>query len=103
MMKDQRPHRLDINTLDYCQHKRLYCRLKGETIHKSDVDCGTNPETMRSNYLDIYEGVYAEVVCTKRCLFQEKVTLWGKLLDGTECQMLLNTGASKSYMSTSYF
>ena len=27
----------------------------------------------------------------------------GKLLDGTECQMLLDTGASKSFMSKSYY
>ena len=26
-----------------------------------------------------------------------------KLLDGTECQILLDTGASKSYMSKSYY
>ena len=27
----------------------------------------------------------------------------GKLLDGTECQILLGTGATKSYMSKSYY
>ena len=27
----------------------------------------------------------------------------GKLLDGTECQILLDTGATKSYMSKSYY
>ena len=27
----------------------------------------------------------------------------GKLLDGTECQILLNTGATKFYMSKSYY
>ena len=27
----------------------------------------------------------------------------GKLLDGTECQILLDTGANKSYMSKSYY
>ena len=27
----------------------------------------------------------------------------GKLLDGTECQTLLDTGASKSFMSKSYY
>ena len=27
----------------------------------------------------------------------------GKLLDGTECQMLLDTGVSKSFMSKSYY
>ena len=27
----------------------------------------------------------------------------GKLLDGTECQLLLDTGVSKSFMSESYY
>ena len=27
----------------------------------------------------------------------------GKLLDGTECQILLDKGATKSYMSKSYY
>ena len=27
----------------------------------------------------------------------------GKLLDGTKCQILLDTGATKSYMSKSYY
>ena len=27
----------------------------------------------------------------------------GKLLDGTECQILLDTGASKSFMSKSHY
>ena len=27
----------------------------------------------------------------------------GKLLDGTECQLLLDTGASKSFMSKSFY
>ena len=28
--KSKTPHKLDINTLDYCQDKELYCKLKGE-------------------------------------------------------------------------
>ena len=31
-----------------------------------DVDFGNNPGIMRSNYLDIYEGVHADIVCTNR-------------------------------------
>ena len=27
----------------------------------------------------------------------------GKLVDGTECQILIDTGASKSFMSKSYY
>ena len=78
-------------------------------------------------YLDIYEGLQSEILSTSR--FDENSDLSttylgrvdttraskikveemfpkseqgftvGKLLDGTECQMLLDTGASKSFMS----
>ena len=130
-MQNQTPHKLDINTLDYCQHKELYYKLKGEKNHTLDVDFGINPETMKSNYLDMYEGVHVDVLYTNR--FQENSDLsttylgqtkmiretgikveekipiigqgftLGKLLDGIACQILLHTGASKSYMSKSYY
>ena len=69
MQHDERsetPHSLDINTLDYHQYKRLYNNLKGKESHMLDVDFGSNPETMKSNYLDMYEGVYTDVVYTNR-------------------------------------
>ena len=28
--KPKIPHKLDLNTLDYCQHKEIYCKLKEE-------------------------------------------------------------------------
>ena len=123
--------KLDPNTLDYHQHKELYCKLKGEKSETLEVDFGINPEMLKSNYLDMYEGVHAEMVYTNRFdensdlstayLGQTKMTreirikaeekffitgqgfTLGKLLDSTECQILLDTGASKSYMSNSYY
>ena len=86
---------------------------------------------MRSNYLDMYDGVHAEVVYTNK--FDESSNLsttylgktkmtretgiqaeekfpisgqgytLGKLLDNMDCQILLDTGASKSYMSKSFY
>ena len=79
----------------------------------------------------MYEGVYAEVISTDR--FDEYTDLSttyfgqvdmarstevkaeqsfpmttrgytkGQLLDGTDCEILLDTDVSKSYMSKSYF
>ena len=123
--------KLDINTLDCHQHKELYCKLKGEKSETLEVDFGTNPETLKSNYLDMYERVHTEMVYTNRFdensdlsttyLGQTKLTrearireeekfsitgqgfTLGKLLECTECQILLDTGASKSYMSKSYY
>ena len=86
---------------------------------------------MKSNYLDMYEGVHVDVVYMNRFdensdlsttyLGQTKMTretkikaeekfpitgqgyTLGKLLDGTDCQILLDMGASKSYMSKAYY
>ena len=105
--------------------------MKGEESHTLDVDFGSNPETMKSNYLDMYEGVHADTVYTNRFdenadlsttyLGQTKLTRetrikaekrflitgqgypLGKLLYGTECQILSDTGTSKSYMSKAYY
>ena len=81
--------------------------------------------------MDVYDDIYAEVVTISR--FDENVDLsmtylgridmkreevmkaeesfpiseqgfvMGKLMNGKECQMLLDTGASKLYMSKSYY
>ena len=37
-------HDLDVKTLDYHQHNRLYHSLKGEESQTLDVDFGSNPE-----------------------------------------------------------
>ena len=96
-----------------------------------DIDFGTYPDILKSKYLDVYEGVHAEMVYANKFnensdlsttyLGQTKMTkdtkikaeerfsinsqgfASGKLLDGTECQILLNMGATKSYMSKSYY
>ena len=124
-------HKLNVNTLNYCQYKDLYQELKGKEILMVDVDFGNSPEKLKSEYLDVYEGVYAEIVSTNR--FDENSDLSmtylgqvnmtrdtevraeerfpitaqgytrGELLDDTDCEILIDTGASKSYMSKSYF
>ena len=88
-------------------------------------------EKLKSDYLDMYKGVYAEVISTNR--FDEDTDLSityfgqvdmardtevkaeesfpmtargytkGQLLDGIDCEILIDTGTSKSYMSKSYF
>ena len=84
------------------------------------MDFGINSETLKSNYLDMCEGIHTEMIYTNRFdenpdlsttyLGQTKMTRHtkikaeekfsitgqgftsGKLLDGTECQILLDTG-----------
>ena len=85
----------------------------------------------KSEYLDVYKGIYAEIVSSNRfdkdtylsttylgemdmtrhteVKAKENFSITvhgytkGKLLDGTKCGILVDTGASKSYMSKSYF
>ena len=122
---------LNIDTLDYRDHKDLYLRLKQEERETLDVDFGLYPDVTKSRYLDVYEGIYAEMIYANKFnensvlnmtyLGQMKMTrdtkikaeerflitgqgfTSGKLLDGTECQILLDTGAMKSYMLKLYY
>ena len=118
------PQNLNIDTLDYRDHKELYLKLREEESETLDVDFGLYPDILKSKYLDVYEGVYAEMVYANKFnensdlsttyLGQTKMTrdtkikagerfpitgqgfTSGKMLDGTECQILLDTGATKS-------
>ena len=122
---------LNIDTLDYRDHKDLYLKLKEDELETLDIDFGLYPDITKSRYLDVYEGMYAEMVYANKFnensdlsmmyLGQMKMTrvtkikakerfpiigqgfASGKLLDGTECQILLDTGATKSYMLKSYY
>ena len=60
--KQKTPHELDIDTLDYRHHKELYFKLKEEERETLDIDFGMYPDIPKSKYLDVYEGVYAEMV-----------------------------------------
>ena len=102
-----------------------------EEEQRMNIDFGESPEVLKGKYMDIYEDVFAEVVTTNR--FDENVNfsttylgkidmkredimkveesfpiseqgfVIGKVLNGEECQILLDTDASKSYMSKSYY
>ena len=120
---------IDIKSIDYREHKRMYRNMGKEGGERLDIDFGESPEIMRNKYMDVYDDIYAEVVTTSR--FDENIDLsmtylgrmdmkreevmkaeesfpiseqgfvMGKLMNGEECQILLDIGASKSYMSKS--
>ena len=122
---------IDIKPIDYREHKRMYRKMGKEGGEWLDIDFGESPEIVRSKYMDVYDDIYAEVVTRSR--FDENVDLsttylgrmdmkreevmkaeesfpiseqgfvMGKLMNGEECQILLDMGASKSYMSKSYY
>ena len=106
-------------------------KLEEEQRQKLDFDFGDTPEKLKGEYLDVYVGIQSEILNTTR--FDENSDLsttylgrvdmikdskveaeesfpiseqgytMGKLLDGTEWQGLLDTGASKSFMSKSHY
>ena len=125
------PQNLNVDALDYREHKELYIKLKEKKGETLDVDFGLYPDITKLRYLDAYEDIYAEMVYTNKFnknsdlsmtyLGQTEMTrdtkiraeesfpntgqgfTSGKLLDSMECQILLDTGATKSYMSKSYY
>ena len=66
-------HKLNVNTLNYYQYKDLYQEMKGKEILMVDVDFGNSPKKLKSEYLDVYEGEFAEIVSTNQ--FDEKSDL----------------------------
>ena len=122
---------IDIKSIDYREHKRIHRKMGKEGGERIDIDFGESLKTMKNRYMDVYDNIYAEVVMTSR--FDENVDLsttylgrinmkrdevmkaeesfpiseqgfvMGKLMNGEECHILLDTGASKSYMSKSYY
>ena len=55
------PQNLNIDTLDYRDHKELYLKLREEESETLDNDLGLYPDILKSKYLDIYDSVYAEM------------------------------------------
>ena len=119
-------HNLGISAVNIC---RNHSDAKEED-DLLEVDFVPTLDILKEEYLDIYEGIQSEIVNTTRFdensdlsttylgtldrskndklnaeesfpLSEQGYTL-GKLLDGTECQLLLDTGASKSFMSKSF-
>ena len=97
-----------------------------------EVDFGTNLQNLQAEYLDVYEGIQSDIVSSSRFDENSDISMTylgkigqeesqnklkaeesfpisengytlGRLLDGTKCQLLLDTGASKSFMSKSFY
>ena len=97
-----------------------------------EVDFGTILQNLQEEYLDVYEGIQSDIVSSSRFdensdisttyfgrvehresqdklkaeesfpISENGYTL-GRLLDGTKCQLLLDMGTSKSFMSKSFY
>ena len=97
-----------------------------------ELDFGITPQKLQEEYMDIYEGIHSDKVSSNRFhensdistmylgrienkgsqdklkaeesfpISESGYTL-GRLLDGTKCQLLLDMGASKSFMSKAFY
>ena len=115
------------HTLDVKAVNRYKIKPDAEKEFK-ELDFGITPQKLQEEYMDIYEGIYSDIVSSNRFdensdisttylgrienkgsqdklkakesfpISESGYTL-GRLLDGTKCQLLLDTGASKSFMS----
>ena len=122
---------IDIKMIDYRDLNRMYKKMSKEAGEQLNINFGESPEIMRNKYMDMYDEIYSEVVMPSK--FDEYVDLsttylgridmkredvmkaeesfpisekgfvMGKILNGEECQILLDMGASKSYKSKSYY
>ena len=89
-------HKLNIDTLDYSQHKELYFKLKGEERETLDIDFGIYPDILKSKYLDVYEGVYAEMVYANK--FNENSDLSTKYLGQTKMSRDTKSKQKKDFL-----
>ena len=64
---------IDIKTVDYQDHRRMYRRMGKEQGERMDINFGESPNVLKGKYMDVYEDVFAEVVTTNR--FDENVDL----------------------------
>ena len=117
---------LDIKAVDKYKY-----RPNKDTREFIELDFGATLQKLQEEYMDIYEGIHSEVISSNT--FDENSDLstmylgrvdednqhklkaketfpisehgytLGRLLDGTECQLALDTGASKSFMSKSFY
>ena len=122
---------IDIKMIDYRDHKRMYKKISKEEGEQLNIDFGESPEVLKNKYMDVYDEIYAEIVMTSK--FDENIDLsntylgridmkredvmkaeesfpiseqgfvMGKIWNGEECQILLDMGASMSYMLKSYY
>ena len=59
-------HMLNIDQMNYRHERDLYKELQEKELLSADVNFGGSPEKLKAEYLDVYEGVYAEVISTDR-------------------------------------
>ena len=119
------------HTLDVKAMNKYKSKPNTDDREFKELDFGTTLQKLQEEYMDIYEGIHSEIVSSNRFdknsdisttylgriekenqdklkaeesfpISENGYTL-GRLLDRTECQLLLDTDTSKSFMSKSFY
>ena len=115
------------HTLDIKAVNKYKSKPSTDDREFKELDFGVMPQKLQEEYMDIYEGIHSEIISSNR--FDENSNIsttylgrvdkenqhklkaeesfpisehgytLGRLLDGTECQLLLDMGVSTSFMS----
>ena len=59
-------HNLNVDQMNYRQDMDLFRELQEKELLNADVNFGSSPDRLKAEYLDVYEGVYAEVINTDK-------------------------------------
>ena len=79
----------------------MYDGVKLEVLSTTKFDKNSDLSTTYLGRIDMTRSDKTKV--GERFLISEQVYTVGKQLDGTKCQILLDTGASKSFVSKSHY
>ena len=58
--------KLSINSMNYRQNRDLYKSLNNEQTIKTSLNFGDSPENLKAEYLDMYKGIYVEIISTDK-------------------------------------
>ena len=123
-------HSLNIKPVN--RHKMKLNDFSSSTEKEfREMDIGANSQNLQTEYLDVYKGIQSDIVSSSRFDENSDISMiylgkiaqeesqnilkaeesfpmsengytLGRLLDGMKCHLLLDTGASKSFMSKSF-
>ena len=59
-------YNLEVKALEQKNHRKIYDRLKEEDRQVIELDFGYTPDKLKGEYLDVYDRVRSEVLCTTK-------------------------------------
>ena len=57
-------HNLNFDSLNYCVNEYIYKELKEQEMLRTSIDFSGVSDKLKSDYLDVYDGVYIDLMRT---------------------------------------